>query len=151
MNIRKYQDADREKIIALLRLNTPEYFSPDEEKDLIYYFDNHIEYYFVAETDGVIVGCGGFNMSNDPKKIGLSWDIVHPEYQGKGVGSALIKYRIDRIKELGKMQVITVRTSQLAYKFYEKFGFEIKEIVKDYWAAGFDLYRMECSINLISD
>ena len=38
---------------------------------------------------------------------------------------------------------ITVRTSQLAFGFYEKRGFELKGIEKDYWAEGFDLYRME--------
>ena len=151
MNIRNYQDSDREKIIELLRLNTPEYFSPDEEKDLIYYFDNHIESYYVIEIDGIIVGSGGFNLSDDPAMIRIAWDIVHPEYQGKGIGSALTKYRIERIKEMDGVKIISVRTSQLVYPFYEKFGFELKEIVKDYWADGFDLYSMELDMNLVSD
>ena len=151
MNIRKYQDSDKEKIIDLLRLNTPEYFSPDEEKDLIYYFDNHIESYYVIEIDGIIVGSGGFNLSDDPAMIRIAWDIVHPEYQGKGIGSALTKYRIERIKEMDGVKIISVRTSQLVYPFYGKFGFELKEIVKDYWADGFDLYSMELDMNLVSD
>jgi ribosomal protein S18 acetylase RimI-like enzyme len=31
----------------------------------------------------------------------------------------------------------------LVYPFYEKHGFELIEIVQDYWSRGFDLYRME--------
>ena len=151
MNIRPYHNADRDEIIDLLRLNTPEYFSPEEEKDLIYYFDNHIEYYYVIEDKGFIIGCGGFNLSGDPEKIGLSWDIVHPESQGKGIGSALTKFRIEQIKEIPGVKTISVRTSQLVYKFYEKFGFELKEIVKNYWADRFDLYNMERGVNLISE
>jgi len=38
---------------------------------------------------------------------------------------------------------MTVRTSQFVYGFYEKHGFELKKVVKNYWAQGFDLYDME--------
>ena len=73
----------------------------------------------------------------------ISWDILHPQYQGKSLGSQLLKYRIEKIKVIDSIQKITVRTSQLAYKFYEKQGFELDEVKEDYWAKGFDLYRME--------
>ena len=41
-----------------------------------------------------------------------------------------------------EIDAIIVRTSQLVFKFYEKHGFEVIEIVKDYWAKDFDLYYM---------
>ena len=44
------------------------------------------------------------------------------------------------ISSVGK---ITVRSSQVAYKFYEKQGFVLNEIKKNYWAEGFDMYSME--------
>ncbi|NAA11186.1 GNAT family N-acetyltransferase, partial [Escherichia coli] len=44
---------------------------------------------------------------------------------------------------IDSIQKITVRTSQLAYKFYEKQGFTLKEIQRDYWAKDFDMYSME--------
>lgn len=130
----------------LLRLNTPTYFSPSEEKDLIYYLDHHAQNYYVIEYGSDILGCGGFNFSEDLTVGKISWDILHPEHQGKGLGSMLTKYRIEQMKSHGRVKIISVRTSQLVYKFYEKFGFELKEIVKDYWAEGFDLYRMEFSV-----
>jgi [ribosomal protein S18]-alanine N-acetyltransferase len=55
----------------------------------------------------------------------------------------LTQYRINRIKEIDTVEIISVRTSQLVFKFYEKFGFVLKEIAKDYWAEGLDMYRME--------
>lgn len=148
MIIRAYTNSDRDSVMELLRLNTPEYFAPEEKQDLIYYLDNHIESYYVAEEDGKILGCGGFNLSDDAQYMRISWDIVHPESQGKGVGSKLTQYRIDRIKEHDGIQMISVRTTQLVYKFYEKFGFQVKETAKDFWAKGFDLYRMERDVNL---
>ncbi len=149
MIIRRYTASDRERIIELLRLNTPQYFSPNEEKDLVYYLEEHAADYYVVELDAVVLGCGGFNLSDDGELAKISWDIFHPHHQGKGLGSELTKFRIERIKEIKSVKVISVRTSQLAWKFYEKFGLELKEIVKDYWDIGFDLYSMDCDVNLI--
>nr|WP_294936941.1 GNAT family N-acetyltransferase [uncultured Flavobacterium sp.] len=151
MIIRKYTDSDRQNILKLLRLNTPEYFSPNEEKDLIYYFDNHADNYYVIEMDENLVGCGGYNLTEDGKTAKISWDIFHPDYQGKGLGSTLTKFRIRKIQEIENVDTISVRTSQLVYKFYEKFGFETREIAKDYWDAGFDLYRMERDLHSVAD
>ncbi|HLF63951.1 MAG TPA: GNAT family N-acetyltransferase [Saprospiraceae bacterium] len=149
MIIRKYQDSDKERVLELLRLNTPEYFSPTEEKDLISYLDNHSDNYYVVELDNSIFCCGGLNSSDDPEIVKISWDIVHPQSQRKGIGSVLLKFRIQKIKEMEGVRTISVRTSQLAYPFYARFGFETTEIVKDFWAEGFDLYRMECDLNSI--
>ncbi len=35
--IKEYRDSDKAEVINLLKLNTPLYFSPEEEKDLKYY------------------------------------------------------------------------------------------------------------------
>ncbi len=148
MKLRKYKSADQQQIIQLLRLNTPEYFSPIEKEDLVYYLAHHVEYYYVVEVDGVVVGCGGINLADDGVTAKLSWDIVHPDHQGKGVGSALTKYRFQRIREMEGIKTISVRTSQLVYPFYQKFGLELKEIVEDFWAEGFDMYRMECDLDM---
>jgi ribosomal-protein-alanine N-acetyltransferase len=151
MLIRKHQGTDRKAIIELLRLNTPAYFSPNEEKDLEYYLDHHADNYFVAEDNGNILGCAGFNISPDGKTGNLSWDIVHPNAQGKGVGTSLTFFRIAKIKKIGTVETLSVRTSQLAYKFYQRFNLELREVVEDYWDKGFDLYSMGSGISLVPD
>lgn len=143
MIIRPYTPADDESIITLLRLNMPKYFAQEEEQDLRDYFANHIDRYFVVEDNGNIIGSGGINITNKGKNAALSWDIIHPNYQGKGIGSQLTQHRLDVIKSHEGIENISVRTSQLVYKFYEKFDFVLQEIVKDYWADGIDMYRME--------
>jgi ribosomal protein S18 acetylase RimI-like enzyme len=149
MTIRPYTATDRENVLQLLRLNTPRYFAPSEEKDLEYYLDHHAEHYFVVESGGELRGCGGFNFSDDRTVGKISWDIFHPDHQGKGLGSALTRYRIERLKEYDSVRIISVRTSQVAFQFYEKFGFRLREVVKDYWAEGFDLYRMEFPVESV--
>lgn len=144
--IRSYDSKDKEQILNIFRLNTPKYFAPEEEIHLLHYLEEEIEFYFVAEVAGKIVGCGGINFEGET--IGkISWDMVHPHYQGKSVGSMLVKTRIDKLKSLPHIKTIVVRTSQYVYRFYEKQGFELKHTLKDYWAPGFDLYFMEFKDN----
>ena len=141
--IRPYEKSDKTDVINLFRLNTPSYFSTEEEDDLIYFLENEREQYYVVSINEEIVGCGGYNFSED-KSIGIiCWDIVHPNFQGKSIGRNLLNYRITQIKNVNSIRKITVRTSQLVYRFYEKQGFVLLEIVHDYWSKGFHLYRME--------
>lgn len=145
-----YQHINQKAIIELLRYNTPQYFSPKEEKDLVYYLNYHSNHYYIIEIDQLIVGAGGFNLTEDQETAKISWDMIHPQYQGKGFGTELTKFRIQKIKKIKSVKTISVRTSQLAYRFYEKFGLETKKIVEDFWDDGFDLYQMDNDIKLIS-
>jgi len=86
MDIRSYSPSDKGSIIDLLRLNTPNYFSIEEEADLNDYLDNQIDMYYVVEDNGLLIGSGGINITEDRKTARISWDIVHPDYQGKGIG-----------------------------------------------------------------
>lgn len=143
MKIREYKKSDKENVLNLIRLNIPKFFDYYEEKDLVNYLDNEIDKYFVVEDDDKIVGSGGFNHFKSEKQVRISWDIFHPEYQGKGLGTLLLEYRIKEIKQLSNVDKIIVRTSQHSYKFYEKNNFKLIENHKDYWAKGFDMYLME--------
>ena len=95
--------------MELIRRNTPEYFAAEEEIDLSDYLDREIESYYVLVTNDRIVGCGGINFADDKTVGKISWDIIHPDYQGKSLG-----------------------------KFYQKQGFVLKTTHKDYWAKGID-------------
>ena len=143
ITIREYDTKDKNEVINLIRLNTPEYFAVDEEEDLNKYLETERELYYVLLYDQKLVGCGGINFADNNTTGKISWDILHPDYQGKSLGTKLLKHRIDKLNSIEGIQKITVRTSQVAYKFYEKQGFELFEIKKDYWAEGFDMYNME--------
>jgi ribosomal protein S18 acetylase RimI-like enzyme len=143
MIIRKYIDSDRIRVVELLKLNTPQYFSPTEEEGLIDYLNNHADNFYVLEIENNIICCGGFNFAEDPEIVRISWGIVDPKFQGKGFGSELTRFRINKMKEIPGVKILSVRTSQMTYKFYEKFGFKVREIAKDFWADGYDMYRMD--------
>lgn len=138
---------DHEKVLALFRLNTPRYFSPDEEQDLVEYLAEESDNYYLFEEHGKILGCGGINYGfDDFLRARVSWDMVHPSHQMQGIGKKLLLYRIEEIRKERQVTVIEVRTSQLAYQFYARQGFRLRETQTDFWAPGFDLYRMEMAI-----
>ena len=141
--IRPYKASDKTELLTLIDLNTPLYFAPTEKSDFDRYLDSEIELYYVITFEGKTVGCGGINFQDD-KSVGvISWDIIHPEYQGKSFGKQLLEFRLEQLKRIESVEKIIVRTSQNTSLFYQKQGFEIKEKVTNYWAEGFDLYFME--------
>ncbi len=144
--IRRFKPTDKEKLVRILKLNVPKNFAPNEIKDFENYLGEEIEDYFVVDSDGDIIGGGGINYFYDSAIARLSWDIIHPDYHGKGIGKELIKYKMKHIKNNPGIKLIVVRTSQMAYRFYEKSGFELEKVEKNFWAKGFDLYQMKQTI-----
>jgi [ribosomal protein S18]-alanine N-acetyltransferase len=141
--LRSYTLDNKKDVIELLRLNTPEFFSEAEEKDLILYLEHHLEDYFVVEFNGHFVGAGGINYFPENREARISWDLIHPAHQNKGVGKQLLLHRLQSIKSQPNYEKVVVRTSQLVNGFYEKMGFSTENIQKDYWAPGLDLYVMK--------
>lgn len=147
--IRPYTREDKSELLHLLRLNTPRYFDITEEADFVEYLDNHLEVYFVVEDKGRIVGSGGINYLHNNTEARISWDIIHPDFQGKGIGKQLTLHRINMIRDNLAVAVIVVRTTQLVYRFYQKMGFTLVKVEKDFWAKGFDLYLMKIQLKEI--
>ncbi|AHM59051.1 acetyltransferase [Flammeovirgaceae bacterium 311] len=140
--IRPYTTGDKQELISLLKLNIPQYFAESEEDDFIEYLDCYLEDYFVVEEGGKLIGSGGINYFPEDGIAPISWDMIHPAYQGKGFGKSLTLHRISNIRKNPAIRRVVVRTTQLAYKFYEKVGFTLLKTEKDFWAEGFDLYQM---------
>ena len=143
LHIRKYEPSDKPRLLEILKTNIPDYFAESELSDLEEYLDHKVELYFVAELNGAITGAGGINIDTDRRTGKISWDYIDRKNHGAGIGRALLQHRLRLLLAMNTIEHITVRTSQVAYRFYEKNGFVLREVVKDYWAEGFDLYSME--------
>lgn len=142
-HIRPYRETDRMAVLQLLALNTPAYFAETEKADFEHYLDHEREQYFVVEHENSVIGCGGINFDLSQHTGKISWDIIHPDFHGKGAGTALLQHRMEILQRMENVRNISVRTSQLAWLFYRKNGFVLQQICKDYWAEGYDMYEME--------
>ena len=144
--IRSAQKQDFKFLSKIFSLNVPKYFDKKELNDFKKYFNSkNLESYFIIESQGKVVGGGGYAYEN-MKTARICWLFIDPNYHGFGFGKKLVNYCIKILKNNRRLNVIEVETSNLTYKFYEKLNFRIEYIKKDYWPNNDDLYFMKIDL-----
>ena len=83
---------------------------------------------FVAETDGEIVAFCSLSLDQDSKLGEIELNAVHPDHQGRGIGTAMFRHALARMRAAG-MQAASVGTGgdashAPARRAYEKAGFD---------------------------
>ena len=108
---------------------------------------------FVAIDDrsGEVVGVCGYY----PDKyfvqgiLWLNWFYVAKSHIAKGVGRKLFEYTLNKVKSLNTRKLYLDTSNSPVYerarKFYEKRGFQIEGVLKDYYNSGEDylIYGMK--------
>lgn len=83
---------------------------------------------FVAEQEGRVVGYAAAQIRQDPSlsEVGIvSYNAVHPDYRGQGIGTALINQVMNHLKEQGVRVLVvwTLEKDEPARRVYERLGF----------------------------
>ncbi|BDP42366.1 N-acetyltransferase [Deinococcus aetherius] len=146
--IRPFTPADREACLALFDSNVPDFFLPQERAEFEAWlgqpFDSG-EYgeYFVLEDGGRVVACGGvwLDPGQAERPAGFSWGMVAREAHHRGYGSALLRFRLERLRELGAREV-HLDTSQHTAPFYARFGFREVRRTPSGYGPGLDRVDM---------
>lgn len=141
MIIRRYTPRDRERALAIFRLNVPDFFDPREAADLETYLDRYHGTYLVVEEKREIIGAGGYHFP-DASTGRLSWIFFDPRFRGKGRGGRLVGRCLAEIRKNKDVTRIVVETSQLAFRFFQTFGLAVEKRQEDYWGKGLDLVVM---------
>jgi ribosomal protein S18 acetylase RimI-like enzyme len=90
---------------------------------------------WVAEVDGAAVGFVAVEPHNPERSMGqISMLAANPNHKGSGIGTALTKFALDRLKEAG-MKVAMVDTGgdpghAAARRTYEKAGYVLLPIAR---------------------
>ena len=105
----------------------------DPEQDIIdqYIHDSLVFGTFLGET---LVGCYALDAS-DQGTAEIKNIFVEAKYQNQGIGKSLLYHAILTAKSLKKKQLIiaTADSSTLQLQLYQKTGFQILEVQKDYF------------------
>ncbi len=103
---------------------------------------------FQAEKSGTIVGVYVLQPL-DNSRFELMNIAVAPKYQNQGIGTKLLNHTIRSAKELGAKQ-LEVGTGSFGYQlaFYQKAGFRVSSIEKDFFLTHHDEPIFELGIQL---
>ena len=142
MRIKPYKQKYFDNCVDIIESNTPKYILPIEHLAFKNYLLKKNKTYFVLFNGFNLVACGGYEINDSQTKAGLLWGLVHRKHHGQGFGSYLLRYRIENIKKKYPSINIHLDTSQHTYKFFERFGFNIVQKLKDGYAEGLDKYDM---------
>lgn len=80
---------------------------------------------FVAEFDEKIVGFANFSFVREDGEVELSAIYLYPEYQGKGIGSALLQEGIKNSQGVKEVYINVEKDNEIGRRFYEAKKFEI--------------------------
>jgi len=75
--------------------------------------------------------------------------LISKQYQNKGYGSHLLKYTLNKIKEMNNIEVIVLNVNsknEVAIWLYQKFGFRIAEKIENYYRQKKNAYLMILNI-----
>lgn len=143
--IRPYQPSDKSGLLKVFYLNTPKYFDKSEVHDFEEYLENNADSYLTIEMNNSIVGGTGYYINENDNSGRITWIFFDPNFSGQGLGKQSVEYCLNLLGKDERVEIFIVTTSQLAYKFFEKFDYRIIRIEKNYWGDGLDLYEMEKS------
>ncbi|MCK8490475.1 GNAT family N-acetyltransferase [Spirosoma sp. RP8] len=142
MIIRPYEKTDAAQLISVFCKSVPVAFGENEISEYSTFLETWSGPYFVAEDNGKLLGACGYYSRDDRQEAYICWILSDPDAKGQGIGKVLLLHNLALIDEQPIIQRIVCETSQVAYLFFEKFGFELQHTKPDYWAPGLDLYHM---------
>jgi ribosomal protein S18 acetylase RimI-like enzyme len=80
---------------------------------------------YVAEVEDKVVGFANYSPVKDGGKVELAAIYLYPEFQGKGIGSALLQHAIKELEGIKEIYINVEKDNKIGMTFYEAKGFEI--------------------------
>ena len=115
-------------------------------KDFERHLINSSSIFAVVESSGQIVGyiAGLIYHGGGTRTAGLYSMAVLPKWRQRGIGSRLLKYfEREAIKRGARSAFLEVRkTNRAAQALYRRFGYEVEEVLRDYYAPRSNGLRM---------
>lgn len=125
--IRPYGSDDLEGCREIYQLNDEGRFPPDHLAPFEENLTDPETLSVVLEADGIIVGTGGVSVSEYSDELDIaiiSYGMIHPAHQGKGLGVLLLAFRLSLLDPLRyAWSVLMTSAGNGTAAFFEKMGF----------------------------
>jgi len=123
LSFRTYTPGDFGRCVEIHDANAEGRFPQGSRRDFLDYLQRVPTGLIIAETEGEIAGFGGLSVVSENVHV-LCFGMVHPEFQGLGVGSTLALPRLQAAARVPDVHFVVIYAVQKSLTFYERFGFE---------------------------
>jgi ribosomal-protein-alanine N-acetyltransferase len=104
----------------------------DKDEALKEFSENEVYLMYKA---GKLVGSTEFEMKS-PDHAYLSGLVVHPDFQDQGIAREAILFRLEKLKGVKRIDVITHPENSKIIHLYESLGFKIEKRMENYFGDG---------------
>jgi len=142
ITIREFTMPDVASCLGAFRSNVPAFFGAYEQSEYAAFLERLPCRYFVAELGGTVVGGGGFYIVQSERLASLVWGMVSRESQRQGVGTALLRVRLEHIACNRSVRFVRAKASQYSAPFLQRFGFYTDGIIEHRFGHGLHQHDM---------
>lgn len=82
---------------------------------------------YVAEVEGKVVGFANYSPVRDGGKVELGAIYLYPDFQGKGIGTAMLQQAVKELEDLKEIYINVEKDNTIGMNFYQAKGFEFVE------------------------
>lgn len=140
---RPYTSADRTACLRLFDSNCPRYFAPNEREGYEAFMTAADGEYEVCLLDGQVVGAYGV-LAVESTGLALRWIVIAPEFQGHGLGSAIMQRVFEAVRATGPAARLHIGASHLSAPFFARFG--ARELTRTPHGWGPDMHRVDMEL-----
>ncbi len=145
LSFRKVTPHDVDAYLALEKtMIGPKAYSSvkDKEEVLQDFKDNEV---YLIYKNGEIAGSAEFEMKS-PDHAYMSGVVIHPDFQGQGIAREAVLFRLNKLKNVKRIDVITHPENSKIVNLYKSLGFSIEPgILENYYGDGEP--RIKLSLN----
>jgi GNAT superfamily N-acetyltransferase len=141
---RPYSSQDRKACLALFDANCPAYFASNERADYEEFLATVPKSYELCLIDDEVAGAFGL-IGTDTARRRLSWIMLDPRSQGRGVGRAIMNY-VAAIAVADGIPVVDIAASHISAPFFARFGAITVNVTDNGWGPGMHRVDMELRV-----
>jgi [ribosomal protein S18]-alanine N-acetyltransferase len=123
MAFRRYQPEDLAQCLEIYAANEPGGFPKGVIEQYRKSLIDQSSYFLVLDRENRLIASGGISYFLRPNIAVLCFGLVHPDFQGSGLGTALLLTRLALLEPRGCMYAVFIAAVEKSVDFYRRFGF----------------------------
>ncbi|CAF0973051.1 unnamed protein product [Rotaria magnacalcarata] len=146
--IRRMLDSDVNTLVKIEQITWP--FEAWTADTFFHYLDEPFTYCWIlvsATNNHSVLGYAIQYFISEKSQIANL--CIHPDQRGRGLGGILLHHMINYAHQFGyRIHQLEVNTSNIhAYRLYNKYGFKIVGMLRQYYSDGADAYDMRLIVD----